>query len=78
MCLQILHDLGVHVNLHYNPPLKLTLVRTVSASLERKRGYDGISLQMDQNSSSSSHPLNGLCPINISYSRTPKDHQSTV
>lgn len=47
------------------------------ASRDRNLGYCGCSLQIDQKRSSSSQPLKGDWPINISYRRTPKDHQST-
>ena len=57
--------------------LLLTNARSCLVSLLKCLGKNGCSLQMDQKSSSSSHPLNGDCPINISYSKTPNDHQST-
>lgn len=48
------------------------------ASADRNLGKTGFSLHIDQNNSSSSQPLNGDCPINISYKSTPNDHQSTL
>lgn len=58
--------------------LWLTALTMFVASLDRYPGIQGVSLQIDQNSSSSSQPLNGLWPISISYNNTPNDHQSTV
>ena len=46
-------------------------------SLVKNFGKKTVSLQMDQKSSSSSQPLKGDWPNNISYNNTPKDHQST-
>lgn len=57
---------------------ELTATRTDFASTDKYRGYWGCSLHMDQNNASSSQPLNGDLPTNISYNRMPKDHQSTL
>lgn len=56
----------------------LTATRTDLESTDRYLGYWGCSLHIDQNRASSSQPLNGDLPTNISYSRMPKDHQSTL
>lgn len=46
-------------------------------SFVKNFGKKAVSLQMDQNNSSSSQPLKGDWPSNISYNKTPNDHQST-
>lgn len=46
--------------------IKLTSVRMLLASVDKYLGSTGFSLHIDQKSSSSSHPLKGDCPNNIS------------
>lgn len=57
---------------------KLTATKTDFESTDKYLGYWGCSLHIDQNRASSSQPLNGDLPTNISYNRIPKDHQSTL
>lgn len=56
---------------------QLTDFKMLWDSWDKNGGNLGCSLQMDQNNSSSSQPENGDLPESISYSKTPKDHQST-
>jgi hypothetical protein len=57
---------------------KHTLVRRETASPGIDIGYKGSSSRMASKMSSSSSPLKGDCPSNISYVSTPNAHQSTA
>jgi hypothetical protein len=55
-----------------------TFCKIDTASLGMVIGYSGSSSKMASKISSSSSPLNGDCPNNISYVSTPNAHQSTA
>jgi hypothetical protein len=55
-----------------------TFCRIDTASLGMVIGYSGSSSKMASKISSSSSPLKGDCPSNISYVSTPNAHQSTA